>query len=82
MGSIVLAGPMFAALRRSATPAPRMHVLQLTKPREVARMLLSLTDDGATCTRTRTTARAAQARLRDILAQSAVALRQPAGWMP
>jgi ADP-heptose:LPS heptosyltransferase len=38
MGSIVLAGPMFAALRR-AYPRARIHVLQLKKNQEVSRLL-------------------------------------------
>jgi ADP-heptose:LPS heptosyltransferase len=43
MGSIVLAGPMFAALRQRY-PGVTLHVLQLKKNQEVARML-RLTDD-------------------------------------
>ena len=43
MGSIVLAGPMFAALRRKH-PGAAIHVLQLKKNQEVSR-LLSLTQD-------------------------------------
>ena len=43
MGSIVLAGPMFAALRQRY-PGVRIHVLQLKKNQEVSR-LLRLTDD-------------------------------------
>jgi ADP-heptose:LPS heptosyltransferase len=43
MGSIVLAGPMFAALRQRY-PGATLHVLQLKKNQEVARML-RLTDD-------------------------------------
>jgi hypothetical protein len=42
MGSIVLAGPMFAQLRRRF-PSAHIHVLQLKKNQEVAR-LLGLTD--------------------------------------
>ena len=42
MGSIVLAGPMFAALRRNY-PSAQIHVLQLKKNQEVSR-LLGLTD--------------------------------------
>lgn len=42
MGSIVLAGPMFAALRRRY-PGAAIHILQLKKNQEVSR-LLSLTD--------------------------------------
>lgn len=38
MGSIVLAGPMFAALRQRY-PGATLHVLQLKKNQEVARML-------------------------------------------
>jgi ADP-heptose:LPS heptosyltransferase len=38
MGSIVLAGPMFAALRRSY-PQASLHVLQLKKNQEVSRLL-------------------------------------------
>ncbi|OYU45152.1 MAG: glycosyl transferase [Burkholderiales bacterium PBB4] len=41
MGSIVLAGPMFAELRRKY-PSARIHILQLKKNQEVSR-LLSLT---------------------------------------
>jgi ADP-heptose:LPS heptosyltransferase len=43
MGSIVLAGPMFAALRRQY-PSATLHVLQLKKNQEVSK-LLSLTQD-------------------------------------
>jgi len=43
MGSIVLAGPMFAALRQRY-PGATVHVLQLKKNQEVARML-RLTQD-------------------------------------
>jgi len=43
MGSIVLAGPMFQALR-ARYPGVTLHVLQLRKNQEVARML-RLTDD-------------------------------------
>jgi ADP-heptose:LPS heptosyltransferase len=43
MGSIVLAGPMFAALRQRY-PGTTLHVLQLKKNQEVARML-RLTED-------------------------------------
>ena len=43
MGSIVLAGPMFAALRQRY-PGATLHVLQLKKNQEVARML-RLTED-------------------------------------
>ncbi|MFN7445659.1 MAG: glycosyltransferase family 9 protein, partial [Curvibacter sp.] len=43
MGSIVLAGPMFKALRERY-PGVTLHVLQLKKNQEVARML-RLTDD-------------------------------------
>lgn len=43
MGSIVLAGPMFQALR-ARYPGATLHVLQLRKNQEVARML-RLTDD-------------------------------------
>jgi ADP-heptose:LPS heptosyltransferase len=43
MGSIVLAGPMFAALR-ARYPGVTLHVLQLKKNQEVARML-RLTED-------------------------------------
>ena len=42
MGSIVLAGPMFAELRRKY-PGAAIHVLQLKKNQEVSK-LLSLTD--------------------------------------
>ena len=42
MGSIVLAGPMFAALRRQY-PGAAIHILQLKKNQEVSK-LLSLTD--------------------------------------
>ena len=42
MGSIVLAGPMFAQLRRRF-PSAQIHVLQLQKNQEVAR-LLALTE--------------------------------------
>lgn len=42
MGSIVLAGPMFAALRRQY-PGAAIHILQLKKNQEVSR-LLSLTE--------------------------------------
>ncbi len=42
MGSIVLAGPMFAALRR-AYPGAAIHILQLKKNQEVSK-LLNLTD--------------------------------------
>lgn len=42
MGSIVLAGPMFAALRRRY-PGAAIHILQLKKNQEVSR-LLSLTE--------------------------------------
>ena len=38
MGSIVLAGPMFAALRRNY-PGAAIHVLQLKKNQEVSRLL-------------------------------------------
>jgi ADP-heptose:LPS heptosyltransferase len=38
MGSIVLAGPMFAALRRTY-PSATLHVLQLKKNQEVSRLL-------------------------------------------
>ncbi len=38
MGSIVLAGPMFAALRRQY-PGANIHVLQLKKNQEVSRLL-------------------------------------------
>jgi ADP-heptose:LPS heptosyltransferase len=38
MGSIVLAGPMFAALRRNY-PAAHIHILQLKKNQEVSRLL-------------------------------------------
>lgn len=38
MGSIVLAGPMFAALRRSY-PGAQIHILQLKKNQEVTRLL-------------------------------------------
>ncbi|MEY3446569.1 MAG: hypothetical protein RIR45_1324, partial [Pseudomonadota bacterium] len=38
MGSIVLAGPMFAALRRTY-PTATLHVLQLKKNQEVSRLL-------------------------------------------
>lgn len=38
MGSIVLAGPMFAQLRRTY-PGARIHLLQLRKNQEVSRML-------------------------------------------
>lgn len=38
MGSIVLAGPMFAALRRSY-PSAQIHILQLKKNQEVTRLL-------------------------------------------
>ncbi|MBI3532754.1 MAG: glycosyltransferase family 9 protein, partial [Burkholderiales bacterium] len=38
MGSVVLAGPMFAALRQRY-PGATVHVLQLKKNQEVARML-------------------------------------------
>jgi len=38
MGSIVLAGPMFAALRRTY-PTATLHVLQLKKNQEVSKML-------------------------------------------
>jgi ADP-heptose:LPS heptosyltransferase len=44
MGSIVLAGPMFAALRRSY-PQARLHVLQLRKNQEVARLLRLAADE-------------------------------------
>jgi len=44
MGSIVLAGPMFAALR-SQYPGARIHMLQLRKNQEVARLLQLTTDD-------------------------------------
>src|SRR6218665_2569425 len=43
MGSIVLAGPMFKALR-DRYPGVTLHVLQLKKNQEVARML-RLTED-------------------------------------
>ena len=43
MGSIVLAGPMFAALRRQY-PGAGIHLLQLKKNQEVSRML-RLTDE-------------------------------------
>ncbi|MEY4643795.1 MAG: hypothetical protein RLZZ596_626 [Pseudomonadota bacterium] len=43
MGSIVLAGPMFQALRQRY-PSARLHVLQLKKNQQVARML-ELTDE-------------------------------------
>lgn len=43
MGSIVLAGPMFAALRRQY-PGATIHILQLKKNQEVSRML-RLTDE-------------------------------------
>ncbi len=53
MGSIVLAGPMFAALRRNY-PGAAIHVLQLKKNQEVSRLLgltqaecLHALDDGS-----------------------------------
>ncbi|MBK7001724.1 MAG: glycosyltransferase family 9 protein [Rhodoferax sp.] len=44
MGSIVLAGPMFAALRRSY-PTAKIHILQLRKNQEVTRLLQLTTPD-------------------------------------
>ena len=44
MGSIVLAGPMFAALR-SRYPGARIHMLQLRKNQEVSRLLQLTSDD-------------------------------------
>ncbi len=44
MGSIVLAGPMFAALRRSY-PSAQVHILQLKKNQEVTRLLQLTTPD-------------------------------------
>jgi len=43
MGSIVLAGPMFAQLRRQY-PGAAIHILQLKKNQEVSK-LLQLTDE-------------------------------------
>lgn len=44
MGSIVLAGPMFAELR-SRYPGARIHMLQLRKNQEVSRLLQLTSDD-------------------------------------
>ena len=44
MGSIVLAGPMFAQLR-AAYPSARIHILQLKKNQEVTRLLQLTTPD-------------------------------------
>ena len=65
MGSIVLAGPMFAQLR-STYPTARIHMLQLKKNQEVSRLLQLTADD---CMHSLDDSSGA-ALLRDILAVS------------
>ena len=65
MGSIVLAGPMFAQLRQQF-PTARIHILQLKKNQEVTRLLQLTTPDCMHCLDDRS----GFGLLRDILAVS------------